>query len=135
MEMKKIRKWIAVTACLSMIVIQKVPMTVQAEVVEQIMPLMTYISGYSAELRISDTGKATIQAFVLSNNTSNYIKATLQKKSGNSWINVKSWEISEHGSCTSVTETYSVSKGTYRVKATIKANSETVHATSASKTY
>ncbi len=135
MMINKIRKGLAFAACFSMMVAQAASTTAQAEVLEQIQPLMTYITSYDVSLVISSTGKASVMAFVLSNNTSNYVRVTLQKKSKNGWEGIKSWETSGQGSYTSISETYFVTRGTYRVTAMIKANSETIHVESVSRTY
>ena len=109
MMINKIRKGLAFAACFSMMVAQAASTT--AQVLEQIQPLMTYITSYDVSLVISSTGKASVMAFVLSNNTSNYVRVTLQKKSKNGWEGIKSWETSGQGSYTSISETYFVTRG------------------------
>lgn len=135
MMINKIRKGLVFAACFTMMVAQTVSTTVQAEVLEQIQPLMAYITSYDVSLTISSNGKASVMAFVLSNNASNYVRATLQKKTKNGWEGIKTWETSVKGSYASISETYFVTKGTYRVTAMIKANSETIHVDSVSRTY
>lgn len=57
------------------------------------------------------------------------------KKVSGSWTNVQSWETSGSGRNASVIETYAVSKGTYRVVASIKAGTENKAPVSAERTY
>lgn len=85
--------------------------TIKAEAAE---PRMTYITSYSSDLYISDSGEASITGYVRgkSDVTSTYVSATLQRKSGNDWIDVESWEDSSTKNSLSVMETYSVSRGT-----------------------
>lgn len=137
MIVKKIRKGITLACLLCAITAQAAPMLIQAKVPEQAQPLMTYITSYSADLTISGDGIANVAAYVVSksNASSAYVKATLQKKSGNNWVDVKSWHNTGNSGYTGVIETYSVSKGTYRVTASIKVDSETKNVTSAARTY
>lgn len=67
--------------------------------------------------------------------TSTYVSATLQKKSGNAWIDVEFWEDSSTEKNLSIVETYSVSRGTYRLVVTVSANTETKTAISGERTY
>lgn len=108
--------------------------TIKAEAVE---PRMTYIISYAADLSISSSGEASITGYVRGKGdvTSTYVCATLQKQSGEDWIDVESWEDSSTKKNLSVVETYSVPRGTYRVVVTVTANTETKTATSATKTY
>lgn len=108
----------------------KVPET-QAEI------QMTYISGYSTELVISSSGLATITGEVRGKSgvTSTFIKVTLQQYVSGTWVDVEDWEASSSGSNAFISETYQVTKGTYRVTMTCSANTETKTATSATRTY
>ena len=108
--------------------------TIKVEAVE---PRMTYIISYSSDLYISDSGEASITGYVRGKGdvTSTYVSATLQRKSGNDWIDVESWEDSSTKSSLSIMETYSVSRGTYRLVVTVTANTETKTAISDEKTY
>ncbi len=98
---------------------------------------MTYIISYSSDLYISDSGEASITGYVRgkSDVTSTHVSATLQRKSGNDWIDVESWEDSSTKNSLSVMETYSVSRGTYRLVVTVTANTETKTAYSKEKKY
>lgn len=108
--------------------------TIKAEAVE---PRMTYIISYAADLSISSSGEASITGYVRGKGdvTSTYVCATLQKQSGEDWVDVESWEDSSTKKNLLVVETYSVSRGTYRVVVTVTANTETKTAISATKTY
>ena len=98
---------------------------------------MEYISSYGTELTISSSGKASISGFIRGKTgvTDAYVKVTLQKKVSGSWTYVNSWETSGKGRNASILETYSVSRGTYRVVAYIKAGTESKSPISAEKTY
>lgn len=63
------------------------------------------------------------------------VKVTLQKKVSGSWVYVQSWESSGSGRNATIAETYSVSRGTYRVVALIKAGTESKSPISAERTY
>ncbi len=137
MIVKKIRKGITLACCFCLMATRAAPVTIQAKVPEQAQPLMAFITSYSTDLAISGNGTASVTAYVIakSNATNTYVKATLQKKTGSNWVNVKAWEATGNRGYTGIIETYSVSGGTYRVIATIKADSETKNVTSATKTY
>lgn len=98
---------------------------------------MTYIISYAADLSISSSGEASITGYVRGKSgvTSTYVCATLQKQSGDDWIDVESWEDSSTNRNLSIVETYSVSRGTYRVVVTVTANTETKTTVSATRTY
>lgn len=137
MTAKKIRKGISLACCLCIVAAQTPAVTVQAKVPEQAQPFMESIASYSADLAISDNGIASVTAYVIAkgNATSTYVKATLQKKSENGWLDVKSWKNTGNGGYTGVIKTYPVSRGKYRVIATIKADSETRNVTTVTRTY
>lgn len=129
------RKHYGITAlCIMLAMLAVVMPTIKVEAVE---PRMTYITSYSSDLYISDSGEASITGYVRgkSDVTSTYVSATLQRKSGNDWIDVESWEDSSTKSSLSIMETYSVSRGTYRLVVTVTANTETKTAISDEKTY
>lgn len=107
------------------------------EVTIQIQPRMTYITSCNVKLTISDSGMATIAGSVRGKAgvTSTYVKLILQKSVSGSWTDVEEWEDSNTGRSTTIDETYEVSKGTYRVVMTCRANTETQNLTSTSKTY
>jgi hypothetical protein len=129
------RKHYGITAlCIMLAMLAVVMPTIKVEAVE---PRMTYIISYSSDLYISDSGEASITGYVRGKGdvTSTYVSATLQRKSGNDWIDVESWEDSSTKSSLSIMETYSVSRGTYRLVVTVTANTETKTAISDEKTY
>lgn len=103
----------------------------------QIEPRMTNISTYGTGLSISRDGVASISGYVRGKPgvTSTYVEVTLQEKVSDVWIDVESWEKSGNAIGASVAETYSVSRGTYRVVMTCSADGETKTATSAERTY
>ena len=100
-------------------------------------PRMTYISTYSTDLSISDGGAATITGLVRGKTgvTNTYVKVTLQKSISGNWNDIESWEKSNNGRSTTISEVYQVSKGTYRVVMNCSANTESKTATSVTRTY
>ncbi len=103
----------------------------------QVQPRMLYINNWDTGLSISDRGTATVSGYVegVSGVSSTSVKLTLQKYESGSWVAVKSWEKTSNARTTSISETYQVSKGTYRVVMGCRANSETYTVTSGTKTY
>lgn len=100
-------------------------------------PRMTYISTYSTDLSISDGGAATITGLVRGKTgvTNTYVKVTLQKSISGNWNDIESWEKSNNGRSTTISEVYQVSKGTYRVVMNCSANTESKTVTSVTRTY
>lgn len=96
---------------------------------------MEKISSYGADLSISSSGKASIYGSVKAKSGSTYVKVTLQQLSGRTWSSVKSWESSSTGSVAAVAESYSVSKGTYRLVVYVKADTESKTIYSDKQTY
>lgn len=137
MLVKKVKKGVMLFGCLCMVMVPVTPMVARANSVEQIQPCSECISWYTVNLNISNTGVARVTASVTGKvGIENvYVKATLQKKSDGGWTNVKSWQSTKKGRYASIEETYTVSKGTYRVHATFKADSETKTMLSGTKTY
>ena len=88
-------------------------------------------------MTISDSREASVTGFVRGKKgvTNAYVKVTLQKKVSGSWVYVQSWESSGSGRNPTIAETYSVSRGTYRVVALIKAGTESKSPISAERTY
>lgn len=107
------------------------------EVNAQIEPRIPSIYTYGTEISISSGGVASISGFVRGRSgvTSTYVKVTLQKSVSGEWVDVESWEESNDTRSTSVTETYQVSHGTYRVIMTCSTDGKTETATSAERTY
>lgn len=135
--LKRIGRLVAICICVACVGIMST--TVHAmEVTENLaQPRMDYISSYGTELTISSSGEASVTGFVRGKTgvTNAYVKVTLQKKVSGSWTYVKSWETSGSGRNATVLETYSVSRGTYRVVASIKAGTESKSPISAERTY
>ena len=100
-------------------------------------PRMTYIAGYSTDLVISNAGIATITGQVRGKTgvTQAYIKVTLQKYVSGHWANIEEWENSQNARNAFISETYQVTKGTYRVVMKCSANSESKTATSVQRTF
>lgn len=84
------------------------------------------ISGKNAQC----SGSASVQSGKKCNLT-----VTLQRKGSSGWVNVKSWSMSASKNC-SIDKTYTLStKGSYRVKATAKSETESKTVYSKTKTY
>lgn len=107
------------------------------EAVTYVESRLAYILTYSTELVISNIGLATITGEVRGKTgvTNAYVKVTLQKYASGDWVDVEDWEDSSNGRNAFISETYQVTRGTYRVVMTCSANSETKTATSAQRTY
>ncbi|HJA06049.1 MAG TPA: hypothetical protein H9798_02710 [Candidatus Mediterraneibacter pullicola] len=113
------------------------PVMAQTTDVGQIQPRLSNIITCSAKLTINQNGMADASGYLncRPNIQITYMQLTLQKKSGGSWIDVKSWTASGTGSMLSISKTYKVSRGTYRTKAYVRADSETKSTVSTSVTY
>lgn len=134
--MKRIYKTAVICFCMLLCGLA-LPVSVHAkETNVQIEPRMTSIYAYHTELSISSGGIASISGYVRGKPgvTSTYVEVILQKKVSGEWIDVESWEDSGTRNA-SVAETYSVSRGTYRVVMTCSADGETQSATSAERVY
>ena len=100
-----------------------------AEPIDPEVPYVT-IGDYNASIRIS--GKTATCTVTLTSQSvaSLKVKMVLQKKSGSTWNNVQTWSGSKTGSSLTLSKTKSVtSGGTYRLKVTFTAGSETVSQT------
>lgn len=121
---------------MGLVLLSETPSAVLANVPEQIQPMTVYISDCNAELSISEKGVALVKVDVTSKGgSSTSINAILQKKTSDGWKDTKTWKVEGQGGYTLLSKTYLVSKGTYRVYATVKAGTETKHPVSATKTY
>ena len=78
--------------------------------------LFVYINTASSTLTISN-GNATIRGYVQKTPSGNSIEltSTLELYSAGSWYAVESWSTYSTSSSALISETYQVSKGTYRV--------------------
>ena len=137
--MKKLKRVSGVLLCLSIILgTLSVPMISKAEDEPTVESRMAYISSYTTQLSISDTGVASVTGTVRGKSgvTSTYVKCTLQMSVGGGWVDVISWEDSQSGIGASVLQTYQLSsRGTYRVYMVCRANTEEKTGTSAYRTY
>lgn len=102
---------------------------------ETVQPRWTTLSTVNASLTITDSNAYCKTTVTTGSRCTITATMKLQKKSGSSWVTVKTWT----GSATdavrlSLGKNYTISSGTYRVYSTVSANGETATAISASKT-
>lgn len=137
MRQKNMGKVIILCMCLMVGNILSPAISHAQEANVQVEPRAEYITSCGAELTISDSGIAACKGSVrgTAGVSSTYVKITLQQYVSGVWQDVKSWEESSSGRSVSISNTYQVSKGTYRVVATCQANSEVKEVISASETY
>jgi hypothetical protein len=102
---------------------------------EEISVQYVSLESVSSSLSIS-SGKATCKGVVIgASGKTCSVQVTLQKKSGSSWLNVKTWSATGSTACTA-SGAYAISKGTsYRVKVIGKCGSESDTKYSAVKSY
>lgn len=108
-----------------------------------IVPYMDYIAQAKGNIYIDSSGNVTVNCSVYGyqgTTTRVEISANLQQYSGGGWVTLKTITAKSDSHSTSLSETYSISKGySYRVQATIKAYSgsklETQTVTSSEATY
>ncbi len=95
------------------------------------------IASQDVSLSISSNGVATVGARVMGKVgvTSTSVVATLQRETSSGWEDVATWEDSNASRRTTISETYQVSRGTYRVVATVTADGESATITSTIETY
>ncbi|HBF0442200.1 TPA: hypothetical protein KNN52_003556 [Clostridioides difficile] len=107
------------------------------EYIDDSMERMSYIKSGSCGLTISN-GVATIRSSVegVVNVKSTSIVVRLQKSdnNGKTWSTINTWNASGKQSC-SISKKQKISKGYYRVHATVKANSESKNIISSEKRY
>lgn len=104
----------------------------QEEPVEPTVPPTRYavIRSKSASISISGTTASCFAKLTAQSSAALSIKMTLQKKSGSTWSNVQSWSASKSGTSLTLSKTKAVtSGGTYRLKVTFTAGSESVSQT------
>lgn len=81
----------------------------------EVSPMFIYIRTTLAELSINGSSASCIGGvWAYSPNSSCTITMCLQKQNGSSWTNLKTWTGDGSGSAT-LSETYTISSGTYRV--------------------
>lgn len=92
---------------------------------------------YTVSLNISGNGMASIYGKVTGKAgvTSTYAKATLQRYESGSWVDVETWEDSNNGRISVISESYQVSHGSYRVILECRADSECRSIASSTKMY
>lgn len=97
---------------------------------------MTYISSYGCNFTISSSGVTSLSGYIKGKPGVDdaYVLVTLQKQVSGGWSNVTSWD-DQGGRNASVSETYNVSRGTYRIEVYCSAGTESKTFDSASKTY
>ncbi len=83
-----------------------------------VQPLYDLTRAYKATITISEDGTAQCFGHITatSRTDSVSITLTLYRKVGNSWFFVNSWSKNDHPYYASVSETYKVSSGTYKVQ-------------------
>lgn len=104
----------------------------EQESAEPIVPPTRYtvIRSKSASISVSGTTASCNAKLTAQSSATLTIKMTLQKKSGSTWSNVQSWTASKTGTLLTLSKTKSVtSGGTYRLKVTFSAGSESVSQT------
>lgn len=133
------KRWIGFLLCVSLLVcgVSSSFVASAEEMHAQIEPRMTYIASYTANLVISSKGAASIEGTVMGKSgvTQTYVKVTLQKSISGVWVDVESWEASSDGRSATVTASYQVSRGTYRVDMVCSANGETKSYATEATTY
>lgn len=97
---------------------------------------MMYISSYGCNFTISSSGVASVSGYIKGKSGVDdaYVLVTLQKQVYGGWSNITSWD-DQGGRNASVSETYNVSSGTYRIEVYCSAGTESKVFDSASKTY
>ena len=101
-----------------------------------IQPYYTTILNATAKITNTD-GLFTVQTQITAKQKSDLsITMKLQKKSGTSWVTVKTWTESKADAVLlKISKTYTVSKGTYRISSSVSAGSETATVNSTTVTY
>ena len=97
-------------------------------------PMFVNIGSTSAELTISgSTANCVGEVWAYSTSSSCTISMKLQKKNGSSWTTLKTWSDDGNGSAT-MSESYTISSGTYRVKVSGTVAGESYSVTTGNKT-
>lgn len=92
-----------------------------------VQPYYVNIGAVNCTLSITTSGVAKIHSDCTRTSSGHtiYLESVLQKASGSSWVNVESWSTTVTGSVASINESYSVSRGKYRVATTYVVNGAT----------
>ncbi|MBQ8063244.1 MAG: hypothetical protein IJ230_04830 [Clostridia bacterium] len=123
---------IALTGLMLMLCVLPVFALEQQNPVEPTVPAVPYavIRSNSASVSVSGTKASCFAKLTSQSSAALSIKMTLQKKSGSTWSNVQSWSASKTGTSLTLSKTKTVtSGGSYRLKVTFTAGSETVSQT------
>ena len=136
MILTKLKKGIFMFGCICVFTASALPTVTKASILEQVQPYSEY-SGDCGLLLTVNKNEANVSAYIYGKpNTSRVsVKATLQKKTENGWVDKKTWKTEKNGNYAEISGTYTISKGTYRVHATFKADSETKTMLSGTKAY
>lgn len=106
----------------------RTPDTYAAEVESDetiIMPLYVTIKSGKASLTLTDSGVHCSATVTTQRKADIDITMYLQKKSGTTWVNVKTWNTSaDNAASLSLQKNYTVASGTFRVKALMEADGE-----------
>ncbi|MER0285996.1 hypothetical protein ABRY17_19005 [Clostridioides difficile] len=98
---------------------------------------MSYIKSGSCTLTISNgiaTIRSTVEGKVNVKSTSIVVRLQKSDNNGKTWSTLNTWSTSGKQSC-SISKKQKISKGYYRVYATVKANSESKNIISSEKRY
>ena len=119
------RRILALTVCLLLIGCIGTIECLAAVIPPEIEPQYDLTLSTRAGLTISDSGVASCSGTIRANATTSKVTITLRlyKKSGSSWLIIKSWSKTDQLFKGSISETYTVSAGTYKVIASGKVTS------------
>lgn len=134
--MKKRWKQLILTLCLILCVFGNtvyVDAATQDSAIAQ--PLYTSIQTASAALSISGTTATATTCVTAKSQCTIIIHMNLQKKSGTTWTTIRTWSSTKMNAYSlNMSQTYTVSSGTYRIYSTVTAGGETAYVTSPTKT-
>lgn len=128
---------LCVMVCFSLICMPVVADEPALETVDQSSIQLRYVQPESANVTLSiSSGTASCKTSMVSK-TSKLLKITmsLQKYTSGSWKTVKTWSGSKTGTLYSLSKKATVSKGKYRVKASMKSGTEAFTKYSKTVTY
>lgn len=135
--MKTLFKLLAVSMCMAIFVntpIVSFAATADGENVA--VPYLTYITSYDVSLNFSN-GNALVSGSVTGKSgvTKSIVICNLEKLVGSYWLQVQSFTDTKAGSSASVSGSYPVDAGTYRVYGSFTCNNEIRTAYTANKSY
>lgn len=122
---KRIRQY-TLLICLVLVTLGNTFYVEAAVGTDVIQPYYTYILSAANELEITGD-QALMDTQIAAKKSSNLsITMKLQKKSGTTWTTVNTWSTSKEGVYSlSLSKTYTISSGTYRLYSTVSAGDET----------